>query len=74
MSALPIEARGLRKAYRSGLKGRTVLALDGLDLDVRPGEMFGLLGPNGAGKTTTVKIASSRSWTAWVSRVGATCA
>ncbi|MEP7132151.1 MAG: ABC transporter ATP-binding protein [Acidobacteriota bacterium] len=56
MSALPIEARGLRKTYRAGLKGRTVLALDGLDLDVRPGEMFGLLGPNGAGKTTTVKI------------------
>ena len=56
MSALPIEARGLRKTYRAGLKGQTVLALDGLDLDVRPGEMFGLLGPNGAGKTTTVKI------------------
>ena len=56
MSGLPIEARGLRKAYRSGLGGRTVLALDGVDLDVRAGELFGLLGPNGAGKTTTVKI------------------
>lgn len=56
MTTLPIEARGLRKEYRSGLRGRTVLALDGLDLDVRPGELFGLLGPNGAGKTTTVKI------------------
>ena len=32
------------------------MALDGLDLDVRRGELFGLLGPNGAGKTTTVKI------------------
>src|SRR5713101_5249880 len=31
-------------------------ALDGVDLTVRPGELFGLLGPNGAGKTTTVKI------------------
>ncbi len=56
MSALPIEARGLRKAYRSSWGGKAVLALDGLDLDVRPGELFGLLGPNGAGKTTTVKI------------------
>jgi len=32
------------------------LALDRLDLDVRPGEVLGLLGPNGAGKSTTVKI------------------
>ncbi len=31
-------------------------ALDGLDLQVASGEVFGLLGPNGAGKTTTVKI------------------
>ncbi|MEO8432324.1 MAG: ABC transporter ATP-binding protein [Acidobacteriota bacterium] len=56
MTALPIEARGLRKTYRSSWRGKPVLALDGLDLDVRPGELFGLLGPNGAGKTTTVKI------------------
>jgi len=53
---LPIEARGLRKAYSSRWGGKAILALDGLDLDVRPGELFGLLGPNGAGKTTTVKI------------------
>jgi ABC-2 type transport system ATP-binding protein len=33
-----------------------VTAVDGLDLNVRPGECFGLLGPNGAGKTTTVEI------------------
>ena len=43
--------RGLRKAFGD------VLAVDGLDLEVRPGECFGLLGPNGAGKTTTVEIA-----------------
>ncbi len=54
--ANPIEAQGLRKLYRSRLGGRTVAALDGLDLRVEPGEVFGLLGPNGAGKTTTVKI------------------
>ncbi len=34
----------------------TVLAVDGIDLEVRTGECFGLLGPNGAGKTTTIEI------------------
>jgi ABC-2 type transport system ATP-binding protein len=43
-------ARGVRKAY-----GGTV-ALGGVDLTVRHGEVFGLLGPNGAGKTTLVEI------------------
>ena len=49
-----ILVRGLRKVY----PGRTgpVTAVDGLDLEVFPGECFGLLGPNGAGKTTTVEI------------------
>jgi ABC-2 type transport system ATP-binding protein len=40
----------LRKVYKD------VVAVDGLDLEVRTGECFGLLGPNGAGKTTTVEI------------------
>src|SRR4051812_43639631 len=31
-------------------------AVDGLDLDIRPGELFGLLGPNGAGKSTTIRV------------------
>ncbi len=43
-----IEARGLSKRYGS------VRAVDGLDLTVYAGEVFGLLGPNGAGKTTTI--------------------
>jgi ABC-2 type transport system ATP-binding protein len=45
-----ISVRGLVKRY-----GPTT-AVDGLDLDVRRGEIFALLGPNGAGKTTTVEI------------------
>jgi len=40
--------------------GREILALDGLDLDVSPGEFFGLLGPNGAGKTTTIGVLTTR--------------
>jgi ABC-2 type transport system ATP-binding protein len=45
-----IEARGLVKAY-----GQT-RALNGIDLTVRRGQVFGFLGPNGAGKTTTIRI------------------
>ncbi|MDI2129128.1 ABC transporter ATP-binding protein [Yinghuangia seranimata] len=44
-----IEVTGLRKAYGS------TTAVDGVDLSVAEGEIFGLLGPNGAGKTTTVE-------------------
>jgi ABC-2 type transport system ATP-binding protein len=51
-----IEANGLRKVYSSRFGTRKVRALDGIDLSVRAGEVFGLLGPNGAGKTTAVKI------------------
>jgi ABC-2 type transport system ATP-binding protein len=45
-----LRVRHLRKTYKD------VVAVDGLDLEVCPGECFGLLGPNGAGKTTTVEI------------------
>ena len=55
MNEAVVEVSGLRKEYRSTL-GRRITALDGIDIAVRPGELFGLLGPNGAGKTTTVKI------------------
>ena len=49
-----IEIDGLRKTYRRFRKSATV-ALDGLDLEVPEGGVFGFLGPNGAGKTTTIR-------------------
>ena len=51
---LAIEIRALRRVYKA--RPNPVTALDGVDLDVEPGEFFGLLGPNGAGKTTLIKI------------------
>ena len=49
-----IRIEGLRKEYRR-LRGGTTLAVDGLDLEVPEGGVFGFLGPNGAGKTTTIR-------------------
>jgi len=57
MTATPIELHGLSKTYRLGfLMNRKVRALDGLDMVIQPGQVYGLLGPNGAGKSTTIKI------------------
>jgi ABC-2 type transport system ATP-binding protein len=54
---LALETIGLTKEYRSGFwRHRVRRALDGLDLRVEAGEVFGLLGPNGAGKSTTLKL------------------
>jgi ABC-2 type transport system ATP-binding protein len=50
VSDAALRCRGLVKRYGD------VVAVDGLDLEVRRGECFGMLGPNGAGKTTTVEI------------------
>lgn len=48
MSTAVIEATGLQKRYRRSV------AVDGIDLSIGKGEVFGLLGPNGSGKTTTI--------------------
>ncbi|HET9601496.1 MAG TPA: ABC transporter ATP-binding protein [Acidimicrobiales bacterium] len=49
-----IEVQGLSKVYRSR-RGRRTAAVDGLDLAVPEGGVFGFLGPNGSGKTTTIR-------------------
>jgi ABC-2 type transport system ATP-binding protein len=55
---LIVEIENLTKIYTSKLR---VVAVDGIDLELKQGEIFGLLGPNGAGKTTTISIATTRT-------------
>ena len=50
MSDLAVSCHGLVKRYGN------LIAVDGIDLEIRRGECFGMLGPNGAGKTTTIEI------------------
>jgi len=57
-AAVIVEIQGLKKVYEGKQR---VVAVDGIDLNVREGELFGLLGPNGAGKTTTIGICTTRS-------------
>ena len=49
-SSFAIQLKGLKKSYGK------IQALQGIDLEVNTGEIFGFLGPNGAGKTTTIRI------------------
>ncbi len=55
-----LRTSGLGKLYPTGSwparRGAPVRALEGLDIEVRRGEIFGFLGPNGAGKSTTIRI------------------
>src|SRR2546421_1460167 len=50
-TAAAIEAEGLVRVFKKGPR-----AVDGIDLRVAPGEVYGFLGPNGAGKSTTVHM------------------
>jgi len=63
-----IETRRLCRAF--GSRNHQIDAVNGIDLDVMRGEVFGLLGPNGAGKTTTLRMLSTllpaSSGSAWV--------
>jgi ABC-2 type transport system ATP-binding protein len=66
MSDAAIEAQGLVREFKKGPR-----AVDGIDLRVEPGEVYGFLGPNGAGKSTTVHMLTTllpptdgRAWVA----------
>jgi ABC-2 type transport system ATP-binding protein len=73
-TAPPLASAGIRGAPFSGIKRKKqatrIVALDGVSLDIHPGEIFTLLGPNGAGKTTTVGVLTTRvrptSGDAWI--------
>ncbi len=53
---ITIEIKSVSKTFKGDLRAKPVLALEGLDLTIAQGEVFGFLGPNGAGKSTTIKI------------------
>src|SRR4030065_226589 len=56
-----VETRSLTRVFNPKKKkeGKSVRALDSVNLKIERGELFGLLGPNGAGKTTLLKILST---------------
>ncbi len=56
MTANAIEIKGLQKTYRASRGSAEKRALNGIDLDIPAGSVFGLLGPNGAGKSTLINI------------------
>ena len=56
MTDAAIEITGLKKTYAPSAKSPAKVALDGVDLTIPAGSIFGLLGPNGAGKSTMINI------------------
>ncbi len=63
MSDAILQTNGLSKVFTSGKgkKVKKVEAVKGVDLEVKPGEIFGFLGPNGAGKSTTLNMLTTLS-------------
>ena len=53
---LAVKTQSLRKEFALGWFRGRLLAVEGLDMEVRKGEVFGLLGPNGSGKSTAMKM------------------
>ena len=51
-----VAVRGLTKVFKDFWGRPKARAVDGVDFEVRRGEVFGLLGPNGSGKSTTIKM------------------
>ena len=56
MPSHAISIQNLTKDFSVGLRGLKLRAVDGLNLEVEAGQIYGLLGPNGSGKSTTIKI------------------
>jgi ABC-2 type transport system ATP-binding protein len=56
MDELLIQATGLKKSFSSRRQAASIHAVDGVDLSIRAGEIYGLVGSDGAGKTTTMRL------------------
>lgn len=62
MSDLAVAIHGLTKVFPVSFKRKPIVALNDLNLQVEPGQVYGLLGPNGSGKSTTLKIILGLVW------------